>query len=131
MAALRLDGKSPNAAGEGSRRLSTFTLAILTATMPACGGGGDAPAPASPVAPVPAPTPPPASAPDALNGKALYLQRCSACHGPTPDARALSAAGDGAVIVQAIGIVRIMNFLSSSIRPAEAQDIALWLEDPR
>jgi mono/diheme cytochrome c family protein len=108
-----------------------LTLAILTATVAACGGGGDAPAPTQPAPPAPAPAPPPSTAPDAVNGKALYLQHCSACHRTAPDERVLMAAGDGAVIVQAIGIVRIMNFLSPTIRPAQAQDIALWLEDPR
>ena len=100
--------------------------------LSACGGGGGyAPAPANAQTPAPVPAPPPAAAPNALNGKALYQQHCSACHGPSPDPRARPAATDGAVIIQAIGIVRIMNFLSSSIRSAEAQDIALWLEDPR
>ena len=113
-----------------------LTLAILTATIAACGGGGgDAPAvapPATPApAPAPAPEPPPTTAPDAVNGRALYLQNCSACHQTTPDERVRMAAGDGAAIVQAIGIVRIMNFLAPTIRPAQAQDIALWLEDPR
>ena len=109
-----------------------LTSAILTATLAACGGGGDAAAPTHPTTPSPAPAPtPPTTAPDAVNGKALYLQHCSACHRTAPDERVLLAAGDGAVIVQAIGIVRIMNFLSPTIRPAQAQDIVLWLEDPR
>ncbi len=108
-------------------------MAVLAATLTACGGGGDAPAATPPATPAPtaAPEPPPTTAPDAVNGRALYLQHCSACHQAAPDERVLMAAGDGAVIVQAIGLVRIMNVLSPTIRPAQAQDIALWLEDPR
>ena len=118
-------------AGVGSRLACAFAMVIPIATLPAC-GGGDSPAPANPAVPAPAPAPaPPAAPPDALNGKALYQQHCSVCHGLPPDPRALSAAGDGAAILQAIGIVRIMNFLSTSVRLAEAQDIALWLKDPR
>ena len=76
-------------------------------------------------------TAPPDSTPDAVNGGALYLQHCSACHRTPPDERLVWAAGDGAVIVQAIGLVRIMNFLSPTIQPAQARDIARWLQDSR
>lgn len=66
-----------------------------------------------------------------MNGRALCLRNCSACHQASPDERVRMAAGDGAVIVRAIGLVRIMNFLAPTIWPTQAQDIALWLEDPR
>jgi mono/diheme cytochrome c family protein len=108
-----------------------LTVAVLAATIAACGGGGDARVALPPVAPASAPASPPTSPPDAANGKALYLQQCSACHQLVPDERVRMAAGNGAVIVQAIGIVRIMNFLAPTIGPAQTQDIALWLEDPR
>ncbi len=110
-----------------------LSMAVLAATLTACGGGGDAPAATPPATPAPAAAaePPPTTAPDAVNGRALYLQHCSACHQTTPDDRVRMAAGDGSVIVQTIGLVRIMNFLAPTIRPVQAQDIALWLEEPR
>lgn len=126
--------RMPRDSAIASWRPGALAFALPVLLLAACGGGGgDALSPAGVPSPAPAPPPaaPPASAPDALNGKALYQQHCSVCHGQWPDARVLSAAGDGSVVVQAIGLVRIMNFLSASIRPAEAQDIGAWLEDPR
>ena len=109
-----------------------LSMAVLAAMLTACGGGGDAPAATPPATPASAAAePPPTATPDAVNGRALYLQHCSACHQTTPDDRVRMAAGDGSVIVQTIGLVRIMNFLAPTIRPVQAQDIALWLEDPR
>ena len=121
----------------GSTTRCTLAAVMVAAAVAACGGGGEAPGPAPAAAPAPAPAPapppepPPTAVPDAANGRALYAQHCSSCHRPTPDERVLLAAGDGPAIVQAVGIVRIMNFLAPTIRPAQAQDIALWLTDPR
>ena len=116
--------------------VASVVATAMVATS-ACGGGeSDRPAqaPTNAVAP-PAPVAPPASqparAPDAVNGRLLYQRHCSACHGTAPDPRALGVAGDGAAVIQAIGIVRIMNSLSSVIGVAEADDIAQWLVDPR
>ena len=131
MAEHRLDETRSNSAAAVSARFGALMLATLAATIAGCGGGGDAPAPAQPVAPAPAPAAQPTMPADAVNGRVLYSRHCSACHQATPDERVLAAAGDGAVVLQAIGLVRIMNFLSSQIRPAEAQDIGLWLQDPR
>ena len=131
MADHRLDEARSNLKAAALTRLGALMLATLAATIAACGGGGDAPAQSVAPARAPAPAAQPTTPADAVNGRVLYSRHCSACHQATPDERVLAAAGDGSVVLQAIGLVRIMNFLSLQIRPAEAQDIGLWLQDPR
>ncbi|HET6350384.1 MAG TPA: c-type cytochrome [Candidatus Krumholzibacteria bacterium] len=71
-------------------RLSVLTLPVVLA-LTGCGGNGKSTANTASSAAVKKPAPPALAAGDATQGAALFVQYCSACHGP--DAKGLKGLG--------------------------------------
>jgi mono/diheme cytochrome c family protein len=100
-------------------------LLMSTAALTACGGGDDDHVAATCVAPV--------GTSVATTGKTLYANHCASCHGSVGaiDSRARASANCGQRLLNAIAAnTGGMGYLSTAIKAAEADHIALYLTNP-